>query len=207
MKQLGKHLHESGCDGAAEKWLLIAVQSGDAEVMDVLWRVHRDRAVNATRHGTAHDATAAVWCRRAAEAGWVAAIRSVSSWAEPDEREFCLRKAVETVGPYAGTSLADLLDEEGRTAEAEQWYRGSCRESGLIGRHARNDLAHLLMRQGRLEEASGYWTTDVEAGSSVAAGLPAGVLERPGRPEEAGLWRRRVDVLRVRERARELPER
>lgn len=37
--------------------------------------------------------------------------------------------------------------------------------------------------------------------SSVAAGLLAGVLERLGRPDEAGLWPQRVDVPRVRERA------
>ncbi|GKQ40532.1 hypothetical protein [Streptomyces sp. A012304] len=205
MRQLGQYLYACGSADRAEKWLLAAAEAGDAEAMYTLSRVHHDRAVRATPHGRAHDLTAASWCRRAAEAGSVSAIRGMSSWADPGEREFWYREAIRTGDPYAPSSLAGLLAEEGRTAEAEHLYREDTDVPGLIGDFARQELAYLLMRQGRLEEAAGYWTRNAQAGSSEAARQLAGVLEELGRPEEAAVWRGRVDALRAREREDEPP--
>jgi TPR repeat protein len=199
MRQLGQYLYACGSADRAEPWLLAAAEAGDAQAMYALSRVQHDRAVRATPHGEDHDLEAASWCRRAAEAGCVDAIRSMSSWSEPGEREFWLREAIRTGDPYAPSSLAGLLLDEGRTAEAEHLYREDSDVPGHIGHHARQELACFLTWQGRLEEAAGYWTRNAEAGSSVAARHLAGVLERLGRPQEAAVWRGRVDALRARE--------
>ncbi|MGW7314727.1 hypothetical protein ACWGJN_15960, partial [Streptomyces sp. NPDC054865] len=88
MRQLGQYLHECG-DAAAEKWLLAAAEAGDAEAMYSLGRVHHGRAVNAAPRGEAHRLSAAAWCRRAAQAGWIPAVRSMHLYvSEQNEREF-----------------------------------------------------------------------------------------------------------------------
>ncbi|NSC25542.1 hypothetical protein FM076_32065 [Streptomyces albus subsp. chlorinus] len=203
MRQLGKYLFESRDSEPAEPWLLAAADAGDAEAMYVLSRVHHDRAVRASPHGTAHDSVAGAWCRRAAEAGHVEAIRSMSAWAALDEQEFWFRRAFETGDLFAACQLAGLLEENGRTAEAEHWYREAVHEPGRSGHLTRDHFAHFLMKEGRLEEAARLWRQNAEEGSSEAARQLAGVLVRLGRLKDAFLWRRRIGPLRARERAEE----
>lgn len=207
MRQLGKYLYESRKPGKAEKWLLAAAEAGDAEAMYTLSKLHHDRASRETPYGKAHDLVAASWCRRAAEKGWVPAIRSMRSWADPEEHESWIRKAMETGDPHAPSALAHLLDEEGRTSEAEHWYREVSRRPDYIGFHARDYLADFLLRQGRLEEAAQHWRQNAEAGSSAAAHQLVYVLEKLGDLEEADRWRQQIDLLRAREREEEEPER
>ncbi|MEU8773540.1 hypothetical protein [Streptomyces sp. NPDC048606] len=199
MRHVGIHRYESGENAASEKWLLAAAQAGDAEAMYTLSRVHHDRAVSAGLHGKASDVTAASWCRRAAEAGSVDAIRAMRSWAEPDEREFWLRKAVETGDPYAASGLGALLDREGRTAEAEEWHRRAAREPGYHGHKARHELANFLVGQRRLEEAAACLMQNAEEGDSSAARYLGDIYEWLGRADEARSWRLRADVLRAAE--------
>ncbi|MGW6832427.1 hypothetical protein ACWGCI_03330 [Streptomyces sp. NPDC054949] len=203
MRLRGQHLYESDDNGAAEEWLLAAARAGDAEAMYTLSRVHHDRAVNAFPNGKAHDVTAASWCRRAAEAGWVPAIRAMKSWVDLDEREFWLRKAWETGDPHAPYGLAELFEEEGRPSDAEHWYRVACREPGRFGHSARGDLAALLSHQGRFEEAAELLTRNAEEGSSAAAEHLSDVLDELGRVEEAAHWRERIDGLRAAEHEQE----
>ncbi|MFF5809160.1 hypothetical protein [Streptomyces sp. NPDC012746] len=209
MKQLGQYLYECG-DAGAEKWLLAAAEAGDAEAMYSLVRVHHDRAVNAAPRGEAHHAMATSWCRRAAQAGWIPAIRSMHRFAaEQDECEFWLRKSVESGDPWAPLSLADLLDEMGRAFEAERWYLTAIEDPGYIGLSARDSMGDFLLRQGRLEEAAECWRQLAEAGEPAGAWHRAYVLDRLGRPEEAATWRQRGDAMRAAKRAqeREYPER
>ncbi|MEV7526728.1 hypothetical protein [Streptomyces sp. NPDC091371] len=212
MKRLGQYLYQTGSEGnaPAERWLLAAAEAGDAEAMYSLTRLHHDRAVNATPHGQAHDLTAASWCRRAAQAGWIPAIQSMDAYAaDQDEREFWLRKAVETGAPWAPSTLADVLDEMGRTSEAEHWYRRAADEPGRIGLSAREYLGDFLLRQGRLEEAAECWKQLAEAGEPAGAWHRAYVLDKLGQSEEAATWRQRGDALQAAKRAQELdyPER
>ncbi|WUT01066.1 hypothetical protein OHA46_32140 [Streptomyces sp. NBC_00708] len=207
MRQLGKYLYESRKPDQAEKWLLAAAEARDAEAMYTLSKLHHDRASRESPDGKAHDLAAASWCRRAAEQGWVPAIWSMRSWADSEEHESWIRKAMETGDPHAPSALAHLLAEEGRTSEAEHWYREESRRPDSIGFHARDYLADFLLRQGRLEEAAQHWRQNAEAGSSAAAHKLAYVLEKLGEIEEADRWRRQADLLRVREREEDEPER
>ncbi|MFE7095205.1 tetratricopeptide repeat protein [Streptomyces erythrochromogenes] len=207
MKQLGQYLYETGSEGnaPAEKWLLAAAEAGDAEAMYSLTWVHHDRAVNADPHGKAHDHAAASWCRRAAQAGWIPAIRSMPAYApDQDEREFWLRKAVETGDPWAPSTLAGVLDETGRPSEAEHWYRRAANEPGHEGLSALDSLGDFLLRHGRPEEAAECWKQLAEAGEPAGAWHRAYVLETLGRPEEAATWRQRGDALRAAKLAQEL---
>ncbi|MGT2525838.1 hypothetical protein ACU4GG_00415 [Streptomyces nojiriensis] len=135
MKRLGQYLYQTGSQGdvASEKWLLAAA-AGDAEAMYSLARVHHGPAVNAAPHGQDHHLMAASWCRRAAQAGWIPAIQSMPTYAaDQDEREFWLRKAVETGDSWAPLNLAGVLDEMGRASEGEHWYRRAMDDPGPIG--------------------------------------------------------------------------
>ncbi|MEU6986494.1 tetratricopeptide repeat protein [Streptomyces sp. NPDC046324] len=212
MKRLGQYLYATGSQGnaPAEKWLRAAAEAGDAEAMYSLTSVHHDRAVNATPHGKDHSLKAASWCRRAAQAGWIPAIRSMHAYAaDQDESEFWLRKAVETGDPRAPSNLADVLDEMGRASDAEHWYRRAIQEPGRIGLSARESLGDFLLRQGRLEEAAECWKQLAEAGEPAGAWHRAYVLEILGRPEEAVTWRQQGDALHAARRAEEpdCPER
>ncbi|MFD9722537.1 hypothetical protein [Streptomyces sp. NPDC059072] len=206
MKRLGQYLCRTGSkgDAASEKWLLAAAEAGDAEAMYSLTRVHHGRAVNAAPHGQDHQLTAASWCRRVAQAGWIPAIQSMPTYAaDQDEREFWLRKAVETGDPWAPLNLAGVLDEMGRASEAEHWYRRAMDDPGPIGLPARDSLGDFLLRQGRLEEAAECWKQLAEAGEPAGAWHRAHVLEKLGRPEEAATWRQQGDALHAAQRAQE----
>lgn len=206
MKLLGQYLYATGSGGnaPAEKWLLAAAEAGDAEAMYSLMRVHHHRAVNAAPHGKAHQLKAALWCRRAAEAGWIPAIQSMHAYAaDRDESAFWLRKAVETGDPWAPLNLAHVLDELGQASEAEHWYGRATQDPGGIGLSARESLGDFLLRQGRLEEAAECWKELAEAGEPAGAWHRAYVLGILGRPEEAATWQQRGDALHAAERAQE----
>ncbi|MEU7072996.1 hypothetical protein AB0B30_28080 [Streptomyces narbonensis] len=200
MRLRGQHLYASGDNHAAEEWLLAAARAGDAEAMYSLSHVYHDRVFQ----DEAHDVTAGAWCRRAAEAKYVPAIRAMSSWVDLDEREFWLRKAWETGDLGAAYDLAGLFEEEGRPSEAEHWYRIACREPGHGGHVARGSWAAYLVYQGRFEDAAELLAQNAGEGSSAAARFLSDVLERLGRTEEAAAWRERVDSLRAAEHEQEL---
>ncbi|WHM41113.1 tetratricopeptide repeat protein [Streptomyces sp. BPTC-684] len=84
--------------------------------------------------------------------------------------------------PGAAFHLAYLLDQEGRSEEAEQMYRQAM-DAGEAG--AKFNLAVLLTNTDRNEEAEQLYRPAIDAGDAAAAVGFAAVLHRAGRNEEA----------------------
>ncbi|GAA5023343.1 tetratricopeptide repeat protein [Streptomyces siamensis] len=154
----------------AERWLLASAEAGDPEAMfNVSW-IYHERAV---------DAAWMSWCRRAAEAGCVGAMRAMAViTADTDEEESWLRRAAGGGARGEMLRLADLLTRKRQEAEAEQWYHAPIAH-GLSS--ARTDFASFLIAQDRPADAEQYVRVEAEAGSWAAARRLAEVLEKLGR--------------------------
>ncbi|MEW2417888.1 hypothetical protein AB0953_29840 [Streptomyces sp. NPDC046866] len=189
MRMLGQAKLREGPDPElARDWLLAAAEAGDPDAMyDLAKTPHVLRGADGSK-GRAELAT--YWLRRAAEAGSVAAMTSMAEGAtSADEREFWLRRAIECGAWWAMCDLGELLEAEGREAEAEHWYRAG---------NAHRSLADLLISQGREKEAERCLTSAAEAGSWEAADVLAEIYARMGWRGEASWWRKESARMRTR---------
>ncbi|MFI6566175.1 hypothetical protein [Streptomyces sp. NPDC050534] len=179
----------------AERWLLAAAEAGDPEAMHELSWLYQQRSMR--KRGAdkqADDAAWISWSRRAAEAGWVDAMRTMAFvTADTDEEESWLRRAADGGARRETLRLADVLARKGAAAEAEQWYHTAIAHDVAS---ARQHLASFLIAQDRSAEAEPYVRAEAEAGSWAAARLLAGALERLGRADEAAEWRARAETLK-----------
>ncbi|MGY6021657.1 tetratricopeptide repeat protein [Streptomyces spinosirectus] len=198
MRVLGQYLHTAPEPHAdpeeAERWLLAAAEAGDPEAMHELSWVHQKRSMR--KHHPDNQADEAAWMnwsRRAAEAGWVDAMRTMALiTADTDEEESWLRRAADGGARRETLRLADVLTRKGETAEAEQWYHAAIARGVASARHR---LASFLIAQDRPAEAEQHLRAEAETGSWAAAGQLAEVLERLGRADEAAEWRARAEAL------------
>ncbi|MEU1203254.1 hypothetical protein ABZ446_44630 [Streptomyces sp. NPDC005813] len=197
MRVLGKYLHTAEVDAnqvEAERWLLAAAEAGDLEAMHELSWLYHERAAKQRRPDNQADNAAWLsWCRRAADGGWVDAMRTMALiTADTDEEELWLRRAAGGGARREMLRLADMLAGKGQGAEAEQWYHAAIAH-GLPS--ARDHLASFLIAQDRPSEAEKYVRAEAEAGSWPAARQLAEALERLGRADEAAEWHARAEAL------------
>jgi hypothetical protein len=87
--------------------------------------------------------------------------------------------------PLAWSRRVNLLEQQGRIAEAERVWRDALAEGGPFTRFARYRLVVLLERTGRLAEAEHVWRDAVAAGDSAARIHLAVLMEQQGRRAEA----------------------
>lgn len=184
-----------------ERWVLAAAETGDPEAMYRLSDIYLDRAIlSSNQNDNAHETKAAHWRRRAALAGWPEAMRAMNGTKgiSVEEREFWLRRAVESGDRPAMVHLADLSQKRERPDDAEHWYRMAIAH-GVP--YACSNLSSLLAGQGRLSEAEECVRPEAEAGSALGARQLADVLQKLGRTQEAAAWRetyeRRRDEVRA----------
>jgi tetratricopeptide (TPR) repeat protein len=186
MRVLGQYLQTCPASCArqaeAERWLLAAAEAGDPEAMFDLSMLYLKRADDVWKS----------WCRRAADAGLVVALRAMAlTTAGTGEEESWLRRAAGDGARNEMLHLANLLAGRGQAAEAEQWYRAAIAH-GLAS--ARGDFASFLIAQDRPAEAEEYVRAEAEAGSGKAARRLAEALEQQGRANEAAAWRARAEA-------------
>lgn len=88
---------------------------------------------------------------------------------------------------FSHTSLADALDEAGRTDDAIAHYRAAIRLDRRYAQ-AHNNLGVLLYRLGRWDDAIAEYTAAIEGGEVETRGNLARALAAAGRMDEATRW-------------------
>jgi TPR repeat protein len=85
----------------------------------------------------------------------------------------------------AAARVAELLDDQGRPGQAEEWLRES---AGAIGAVGPGVLAEWQERHGRIGEAEDSYRRAAEQGSTRSMNNLAGLLLARGRAAEARPW-------------------
>ena len=89
-------------------------------------------------------------------------------------------------------ALADRFDKQGRSQDAEYWFRQAAACDFILARHAMITLANRAERAGFSAEATHWYRQAALAGDSSTMWILANRLEQAGERAEAEQWRRRA---------------
>jgi TPR repeat protein len=184
MYSLGFLLQRHGNAGQAEKWYGKAADAGHFGAMSNMAVLLRERG---------QDKEAKHWDTLAIAGGQII-YSEPRKEREPGQAERFRQEAAEG-NPLSMCELGFMLEEEGKSEQAEEWYRKAA-DSGPSG--AMNNFGLFLARHGRLDQAERWLRKAIASGDTSAAGAMynlGSLSVEQGKFDQAEQWYRNSAAL------------